>query len=228
MKTNLLTKSLPEVSEDIAWQFINTTDISPNELIDLAISIGKIADDGFGMDMDFDVDHAKVSILSSDVVCLLHSSKEKKLCGFALLRMAKLQPSKTLIYLSKICFCKTMIGKKCGKKLMTLVIDRFNPAVISAMTQNPAVLHLLSSNALLSFPFTADYTSKLGASIVDSMIANDFMSLADIANFDDLTGIIKNKYGHRLGDYPSTDIDEYNTLNRDNGDSYLISSLYQI
>jgi hypothetical protein len=142
--------------------------------------------------------------------------------------MTKLQPSKTLLYLSKICFCKTMIGKKCGKKLMTLVIDRFNPVVISAMTQNPAVLHLLSSNALLSFPFTSDYSSKLGASIVDTMIANDFMSLADIANFDDHSGIIKNKYGHRLGDYPSTDIEEYNTLNRDNGDAYLISSLYQI
>jgi hypothetical protein len=213
------------------WHFYTPNDLSNLVMKDLSINFVQISEDGFEMDIFWDAEEAGSCIRANDIICILNYIPDLKNCiesvvGFALFKEAISSVGK-IFYLSKICLSKITQGQRLASHLLSWFKKKYSVSILSAMTQNPAVLKLIDTNET-TFPFNGCYDSIVGSAIIEGLTNRGVLSDFEHSIFINKQGILKGLYKQRLGKYPDTNIDKYNTIDRNTGDAFLITSIYNI
>lgn len=183
----------------------------------LASKLVPIIESGFDLCVDYSKEDVLLSMAEYEEIFLL-SDIEQKIYGFGMCTRLK---GLGILYLGKICIHKEQQGLGYGRQLLDLMLERMNPSMICAKTQNPLVMKLFESLGV-TYPFDRSYDSPLGKNILVELLNGTVLRKSQINEELLIRGIIRNAYVGRLGAYPSPVNERHKGINRDAGDAYLI------
>ncbi|MEZ4927896.1 MAG: hypothetical protein R3A50_16555 [Saprospiraceae bacterium] len=227
---NLLLKQ----QHDYQWDCSKLSPESKDAVLSHHEQLQSITQDGFGTkDVSFSKDKLEVALSTSTHVALLKHQLTGIIGGFAFYFISD-EPLLVgkYAYINKVCVSKIIQGRGYSYELAKEILSDRGIAWLGARTQNPQLIKVLTKYASLTYPLDVTYDKVDGKAIL-SFIRNFIPQVNQSSNsqMDSVTGICKNYYGNRLGDFPITPTVNFieqrlaeMSFSRVQGDAVLISA----
>jgi hypothetical protein len=214
------------------WIFYRSNELEVND--SLVEELYKVFLKGMKRKSGWSLDGIRKRLCHSNIIGLLYN-KEQTICGYSIyvLPESKLN-AQSLVWWDGICLIPEVQSQGFGSNSFCQILNLLpdNLGYFGARTQNPIVIKFYAKIGYI-FPFAEKYDTSEGKQILDFLYSY-IPEIRESSFLEKSTGICKQVYEGRLGDYPEyiQGTEQFETqlkswgFERDKGDAVILVSKF--